>query len=685
MEREPTMKVYKYLRMIALAVIFNLSILILQIDVSANEAVLSGGGAKYGVFEKHGQEFLISADAWIFPQASLNGIQRTSTDLATGFEVAEGFTANQTCAQNGWGRFVASTTQGRIETAHPAEGSQHVRISHDPALKQDVLIGCGSPDLGVQEDQPSVAEVNIAVSASGGADYDFVLQALSQELITARVKFSYTGDIRVVDDDGSGGLVYYDTGSDWVVGPYKQLRVELDPGTQNIKYYYDQVLIYTGSIFAGTSFEQAILMADNYHVSDVGDFDDVSIKIGGGSSLDAPTNLNATAVSKSQINLIWQDNSTDETAFHIERSPDGNNWSKIATVGANVTSYSDTGLECDTSYHYRIRAYRAGDQKYSAYSDPPANEKTKACAWTLFLPIILIPEFPPAVAPIISDIVDDGGDGTYQVSWTAVAGTASYVLEEDVNPAFSSPTTAYSGPGTSTNITVTQVGTYYYRVKAVNSVGQSGWSNVESVQVELPGAPQLENIDNPDGMNSYTLNWSSVSTAAEYIIQEDDNDSFSSPSTVYTGSETTTNISVQEMGTYFYRVQAANALGSGPWSNTVSTTVTSTAVVPKPGLWSGDADFMVSSDSTMVEWFEIDVFVPLCLRYVTIRWTNLPIADGKFSKGEFDTPTTASGSTSWSYLGCGGLSFGTFTWTSSWDGSVQADDNLDNDIGQPNR
>jgi hypothetical protein len=70
---------------------------------------------------------------------------------------------------------------------------------------------------------------------------------------------------------------------------------------------------------------------------------------------------------------------------------------------------------------------------------------------------------------------------------------------------------------------------------------------------------------------------------------------------------------------------------------------------------------------------------------VTIRWTNLPIPDGKFSKGEFDTPTTASGSTSWSYLGCGGLSFGTFTWTSSWDGSVQADDNLDNDIGQPNR
>ncbi|UCC54130.1 MAG: hypothetical protein JSV68_09180, partial [Anaerolineaceae bacterium] len=75
----------------------------------------------------------------------------------------------------------------------------------------------------------------------------------------------------------------------------------------------------------------------------------------------------------------------------------------------------------------------------------------------------------------------------------------------------------------------------------------------------------------------------------------------------------------------------------------MSTTVTSTAVVPKPGLWSGDADFMVSPDNTMVEWFEIDVFASLCLRYVTIRWTNLPIADGKFSKGEFDTPTTASG------------------------------------------
>ena len=45
------------------------------------------------------------------------------------------------------------------------------------------------------------------------------------------------------------------------------------------------------------------------------------------------------------------------------------------------------------------------------------------------------------------------------------------ILEEDDNPSFSSPTTAYAGPDTSTELTVDDVGTYHYRVKAVNAGG----------------------------------------------------------------------------------------------------------------------------------------------------------------------------------------------------------------------
>jgi hypothetical protein len=93
----------------------------------------------------------------------------------------------------------------------------------------------------------------------------------------------------------------------------------------------------------------------------------------------APSNLNATAASQTRIDLTWQDNSSDETNFHIERSPDGvSDWTEIAIVEANGTSYGDTGLSCGTTYYYRVRAHRHTDWRYSGYSNV-ANATTQAC------------------------------------------------------------------------------------------------------------------------------------------------------------------------------------------------------------------------------------------------------------------------------------------------------------------
>ena len=86
------------------------------------------------------------------------------------------------------------------------------------------------------------------------------------------------------------------------------------------------------------------------------------------SYITAPTGVSATAVSTSQIDLSWTDNSSNELGFKIERKTgSGGTYSEIATAAADATSYSNTGLSAATTYYYRVRAYdSAGNSNYSS-------------------------------------------------------------------------------------------------------------------------------------------------------------------------------------------------------------------------------------------------------------------------------------------------------------------------------
>lgn len=86
-----------------------------------------------------------------------------------------------------------------------------------------------------------------------------------------------------------------------------------------------------------------------------------------GQTSNAPSNLSATTVSSSQIDLSWTDNSSNETGFKIERKTgSGGTWGQIDTVGTGATGYNDTGLAAGTTYYYRVRAYSpVGNSAYS--------------------------------------------------------------------------------------------------------------------------------------------------------------------------------------------------------------------------------------------------------------------------------------------------------------------------------
>ena len=66
--------------------------------------------------------------------------------------------------------------------------------------------------------------------------------------------------------------------------------------------------------------------------------------------------------------MSWTDNSNNEDGFRIERCTGNNctNFAQIAQVGANVTSFNNTGLARNTRYRYRVRAFNAvGNSGYS--------------------------------------------------------------------------------------------------------------------------------------------------------------------------------------------------------------------------------------------------------------------------------------------------------------------------------
>jgi PKD repeat protein len=73
----------------------------------------------------------------------------------------------------------------------------------------------------------------------------------------------------------------------------------------------------------------------------------------------APSGMAVSAPTSSSLTLNWSDNSTDETGFRVERSIDGGAFSMLTIVGANITSYIDTGLSSSTAYSYRVLASNA--------------------------------------------------------------------------------------------------------------------------------------------------------------------------------------------------------------------------------------------------------------------------------------------------------------------------------------
>lgn len=174
------------------------------------------------------------------------------------------------------------------------------------------------------------------------------------------------------------------------------------------------------------------------------------------------------------------------------------------------------------------------------------------------------------------------------LDWQQISNATSYVLQESTSSSFSG-TNEYTASGyasTSRTLNNKANGTYYYRVKAYNSCGDSGWSNVSTRVVKANALPKTPATPLPaNGSTSVsrtpTLSWSGgdADGLAEYAVElgtapnnmwfaqgYGDSNSYSTSKLI--------NLSLKPSTTYYWRVRSKDDHGStviGPiWNFTTA-------------------------------------------------------------------------------------------------------------------
>ncbi len=180
------------------------------------------------------------------------------------------------------------------------------------------------------------------------------------------------------------------------------------------------------------------------------------------SILPAPSNVVSTLTGGS-VKLDWVDNSSTETGFKIERATDGGAYSQIQTVGANVTTYTDTTVSANHTYLYRVRSYNGlGDSDYS--NSVAANTYT-------------IPADPTSLTATAT------GSSAIFLHWVDNAtNEVNYKLERKVGSGGSFLFIRQFSANVTTFLETATGGLLYtYRVRASNPAGNSGYSNEASI------------------------------------------------------------------------------------------------------------------------------------------------------------------------------------------------------------
>ncbi|MGH7494416.1 MAG: fibronectin type III domain-containing protein, partial [bacterium] len=280
--------------------------------------------------------------------------------------------------------------------------------------------------------------------------------------------------------------------------------------------------------------------------------------------LKASTNLVATPVSSSQIDLTWTDQTTNESGFKIERKTGvAGTYAEIATVGVNVTSYSNTGLTTGTQYFYRIRAHNATN--VSAYSNE-ANATTFSGQ----------PTTPDSLsATAVSNL-------QINLAWKDKSSNEDgFKIERKQGALGTYAEIAAVGPNVTSYVNATGLSgnaKYFYRVRAYNAAGNSAYCNEANATTLLKASTNL--VATPVSSSQIDLTWTDQTTNESGFKIERKTGVAGTYAEIAAVGVNVTNYSNTGLATgtqYFYRIRAYNSSNVSTYSNEANATTSGPA------------------------------------------------------------------------------------------------------------
>lgn len=229
------------------------------------------------------------------------------------------------------------------------------------------------------------------------------------------------------------------------------------------------------------------------------------------SSVPAPSNLKVAEYSNSAIKLTWT-KAADVTGYYVYRSTDGKKYSKIKTLKAYTTAYTNTSLTAGKKYYYSIASYK--NTSTGAVAIGPKSSAVNAL--TISSSKLSYPSgF--AVKEVATDAI--------KLVWNKSSNASGYYIYRSIdNKNFSKIKALPSSSTSYTNTALYLDTTYYYKIASyVNSNGSIGLSDKSPAVNAKTTSTSVSFTSKTSTSTTITLNWDYPSATGYQIYRLDIN------------------------------------------------------------------------------------------------------------------------------------------------------------------